>query len=62
MSTKENKAQTQPTPGYTKEQIVSSKRFTTSDKDILTGLLSPDKVYTLDEVDSIIKSFKESEV
>lgn len=62
MSSKENKAQTQPAPRYTKEQLVEAKRFTTSEKDILTGLLSPDKTYTLDEVAATIKSFKEREV
>ncbi|WP_339295921.1 hypothetical protein MKY82_08510 [Paenibacillus sp. FSL W7-1279] len=62
MSTKESKAQTQPAPRYTKEQLVEAKRFTTSEKDVLMGLLSPDKTYTLDEATTVIKSFKERKV
>ncbi|CAM3905137.1 hypothetical protein [Paenibacillus lactis] len=59
---KENKAQTQPAPRYTKEQLVEAKRFTTSEKDILSGLLAPDKTYTLDEAVAVINRFKEREV
>ncbi|AWP28713.1 hypothetical protein [Paenibacillus sp. Cedars] len=62
MSTKEIKAQTQPAPRYTKDQLVEAKRFTTSEKDILTGLLLPDKTYTLDEAATVITKFKEKEV
>ncbi|WFB60576.1 hypothetical protein [Paenibacillus sp. BR1-192] len=62
MSNRENKAQPQPAPRYTKEQIVSSKRFTTSEKDILTGLLAADKMYTLEEAQGTIESFKRKEV
>lgn len=62
MSTKESKAKTPLTPRYTKDQLVKAKRFTTSDKDILTGLLGADKTYTLDEASETIESFKRKEV
>ncbi|MGG3278864.1 hypothetical protein [Paenibacillus solani] len=62
MSNKEKKAQPLPVPRYTKEQLVNAKRFTTSEKDVLMGLLEADKTYTLDEAVEVIESFKRREV
>ena len=62
MSNKESKLQTQPAPRYTKGQLVSAKRFSTSDKDILTGLLVADKTYSIEEAEDVIRSFKGKEV
>lgn len=50
-----------PAQEYTKSQITESKRFT-DQKDILNGLLEDGKTYTIEEVETIIKSFLGKEV
>lgn len=42
---------------FAKEQIVSSKKYV-EDADIVKALLEENKVYTVEEVDSIIEKFK----
>ncbi|MEC0089332.1 hypothetical protein [Paenibacillus macquariensis] len=49
------------TQGYTKSQITDSKRFT-GQRDILNGLLEDGKTYTIEEVESITKTFLGKEV
>lgn len=43
--------------GYTKEQIVTSDKFRDS-KDLLEMSLSTDEVYTLADIEKIIKDFR----
>lgn len=62
MSKKEAEIQRQSAPRYSKEQLISAKRFTTSDKDILAGLLVAEKSYTIEEAESVINTFKGREV
>jgi len=42
---------------YTKEQIVSAKRYM-HNKDVVNVVLKDDQKYTLDEVDDLIEKFK----
>ncbi len=46
---------------FTKEQIVSSKKYI-EDSDIVRALLEDNKKYTLKEVDSIIEKFRKGKV
>ncbi|WP_199856166.1 hypothetical protein [Clostridium botulinum] len=43
---------------FNKEQILSSKKFTVIERDILTALLE-DKQYSLEEVDKVLKEYRE---
>lgn len=46
---------------YTKEQIVTSKRFA-NNVDLLNALLKDNKKYTLKEVDKIIENYMKGKV
>lgn len=46
---------------FTKEQILSSKQFTTIEKDIISAMLE-EKEYSIKEVRKIIEDFKKKEV
>lgn len=46
---------------YNKKQLVSSKKYS-ANRDLLQVLLQEDKTYTLKEVESKIKEFKERKV
>lgn len=46
---------------YNKKQLVSSKKYF-ANRDLLQVLLQEDKTYTLKEVESKIKEFKERKV
>lgn len=56
MKKDENKVST-----FNKEQILTSKKFTTIEKDVLNGILE-DRGYTLKEVAESLKKFKEKNV
>ncbi|MEW8955607.1 hypothetical protein [Clostridium sp.] len=46
---------------FSKEQILSSKKFTVIEKDILKALLE-EKSYSLKEVEKVLETFNEKEV
>ncbi len=46
---------------YTKEQLVTSKKYATR-QDILSALLADGKTYTLDEVDALIEKYMKGKV
>lgn len=46
---------------FSKEQIVSSKKFTVIEKDILRAILD-DKEYEIEEITTILEEFKNKEV
>lgn len=46
---------------FTKEQIVSSKKYI-EDSDIVRALLEDNKTYTLKEVDNIVEKFRKGKV
>ena len=46
---------------FSKEQILSSKRFCEK-KDIVEALLTPEKQYTVKEVEEIIEKYKKGKV
>ncbi len=46
---------------FTKEEIVSSKRYI-EDSDIVRALLEDNKTYTLKEVDNIVEKFRKGKV
>lgn len=46
---------------YTKKQIVNSKTFK-ENKDLLNALLEENKLYTKNEINEIIKNYKEGMV
>lgn len=46
---------------FPKEQILSSKKYTKLEKDILASILK-DKDYPIEEVDKILKDFYNKEV
>jgi len=43
-------------------QLLTSKQFAGIEKDVLRGVLDPDRTYTLDEARAAIKAYAESEV
>lgn len=47
--------------GFTKQQIVNSKRFK-DNVDLLNALLKDDKLYTLEEVNKTIEDFRKGKV
>jgi hypothetical protein len=47
---------------YTKEQIVNSKKFSSYSKDVLVAILKKDCLYSINEAETIIKSFLERKV
>lgn len=54
----ENEAQGEAMdPAYTKQQYLSSKRFTPQQKDVLVALLQDDQQYTVGKVDGMLDSF-----
>lgn len=46
---------------YTKSQITGSKKFR-KEKDLLNALLEGDTLYTMDEVDGMLNTFKKGKV
>lgn len=44
-------------PTHTKQQYLSSKRFTPQQKDVLAALLQDDQRYTVEQVDGMLDSF-----
>ncbi|WML35349.1 hypothetical protein [Clostridium sp. OS1-26] len=46
---------------FSKEQIISSNKFTVIEKDILKAILE-DKEYSLEEVKELLEEFNEKEV
>ncbi|OAB25895.1 hypothetical protein PMSD_26730 [Paenibacillus macquariensis subsp. defensor] len=63
MAKAEDKTVDEPvvTQGYTKSQITESKKFA-ENQDVLNGLLEDGKAYTIEEVESITKTFLGKEV
>lgn len=47
--------------GFTKQQIVNSKKFK-DNVDLLNALLKDDKLYTLEEVNKTIEDFRKGKV
>lgn len=46
-------------PKFTKKALISSKKFTPIERDVLRLVLDDDKEYTITEVQNAIKKFKE---
>jgi hypothetical protein len=46
---------------YTKEQFLGSAKYTYQDKDVLSALLEPEKLYTSAEAQQVIDDFKNKE-
>lgn len=42
---------------YSKKQILSSKKFSLIEKDVLKALIEDDKQYSIDEVEKMLKDF-----
>lgn len=47
---------------FSKEQIISSSKFTYIEKDTLKALLDEKENYSLNEVDKLLKDFNKKEV
>ncbi len=47
---------------YSKKQILSSKKFSLIEKDVLKALIEDDKQYSIDEVVKLLKDFLEKGV
>lgn len=47
---------------YTKKQFVESSQYTAMDRDILKILLKENQKYTKDDVEKVLKEFKEKKV
>lgn len=47
---------------YTKQQIVTSSRFTPVERDVLIVLLKDDETYTLDQARAVLEEFARKEV
>jgi hypothetical protein len=50
-----------PEASYTKEQFLSSAKYSYQDKDVLSALLEPEKLYTAAEAQQVIEEFKNKE-
>jgi len=50
------------TAKYTKQQIVTSSRFTPVERDVLIVLLKDDETYTLDQARAVLEEFLHKEV
>ena len=59
--TEETKETKENIPSFTKEQILSSKKYANL-VDALSTILSDSKMYTFDEVDKLLGNFMKSEV
>lgn len=46
-------------PKFTKKALISSKKFTPIERDILKLVLDDDKEYTISDVQNAIENFKE---
>lgn len=42
---------------YSKKQILSSKKFSLIEKDVLKALIEDDKQHSIDEVEKLLKDF-----
>ncbi|WP_438491022.1 hypothetical protein [Paenibacillus sp. IHBB 3054] len=49
------------TASFTKEQFLSSAKYSYQDKDMLAALLETDKLYTAAEAQQVIDDFKKKE-
>lgn len=47
---------------YTKQQIVTSSRFTPVERDILSVLLKDDETYTIEQARAVLEEFLRKEV
>jgi hypothetical protein len=50
-----------PEASYTKEQFLNSTKYSYQDKDVLSALLEPEKLYTAAEAQQVIEEFKNKE-
>lgn len=46
---------------FTREQFLSSAKYSFQDKDVLAALLEPDKLYTVSEAQQVMNDFKNKE-
>ncbi|MEK4479560.1 hypothetical protein MKZ23_09020 [Paenibacillus sp. FSL R5-0876] len=46
---------------FTKEQFLASAKYSYQDKDVLSALLEPEKLYTAFEAQQVIDDFKNKE-
>ncbi|WP_438435407.1 hypothetical protein [Gorillibacterium sp. sgz500922] len=58
----ETRAETLQAPTFSVEQLLASKQFSGVEKDVLRGVLEPDRSYSLDEARVAMKVYAESEV
>jgi hypothetical protein len=56
-----NKKTEENVPRFTKEQLLSSKRYN-GQKDIINAILKDGVLYTLEEVDALIEKFMKGKV
>ena len=56
-----SKQEVVPDVSYGKTQLIKSKRYQL-DRDLLVAILQEDKVYTIAEVDQLIKDYKKGAV
>lgn len=62
MSEKSIKAAETPIEGsFTKEQFLASAKYSYQDKDVLSALLEPEKLYSAAEAERVIEEFKNKE-
>jgi len=61
MAVKKETEAAETTPKFTKEQLLKSKTIEHS-RDIISVLLEEGKMYSLDEVNSMVTKFKQKEV
>jgi hypothetical protein len=57
----DEKPENKPPLGYTKEQLLQSKRFTTAGRDVLNVVLEDGKRYTLPEVKRLTEAWLKKE-
>ncbi|MEK4193280.1 hypothetical protein [Paenibacillus sp. FSL L8-0323] len=63
MSVKNEKSGVEaPEASYTREQFLNSAKYSYQDKDVLSALLEPEKLYTASEAQQVIEDFKNKEV
>ena len=57
----EAKPEDKPSLGYTKEQVLQSRRFTAAGRDVLNVLLEDGKRYTIPEVKRLTEAWLKKE-
>lgn len=57
VTAKDKQEQEQEAPSFSKEQLLNSKQFITTQKDVLHALLEDGKTYSIKDIKNILEGF-----